>query len=133
MQREFSKELAEDRDFEIGKEVFTWRYPHWKEAGSLFDEELKPEPENGKAPEFSFVADTEMAIERIPMFLEGGAATKKRWLALVNRKEEPIPRHQIVQLYRWLLNVSSGLPTNPPSDSVPGGGDSDTSSPGESS
>lgn len=135
MQREFSKELAEDRDFEIGREVFTWRYPHWQEAASLFDEEVTPEPEkeNGKPPEFSFKADTELAIKRIPMFLEGGAATKKRWDALANRKEDPVPRHQIVQLYRWLIQVTSGLPTNPPSASEPGGGDSDISSQGESS
>ena len=133
MQREFSKELAEDRDFEIGKEVFTWRYPHWEEASELFDDEVAPEPEkeNGKPPAFSFKADTELAIKRIPMFLEGGAATKKRWDALTKRKEDPIPRHQIVQLYRWLIQVTSGLPTNPPSASEPGGGDSDTSSPGD--
>ena len=134
MQREFSKELAEDRDFEIGKEVFTWRYPHWSEAAKLFDEEVTPQPEeNGKAPEFSFQADTELAIKRIPMFLEGGAPTKKRWEALVARKEDPVPRHQIVQLYRWLVQETSGLPTQPPSASEPGGGDSETSSQGESS
>ena len=131
MQREFSKELAEDRDFEIGKEVFTWRYPHWQEAASLFDEEVTPES-NGDAQAFSFKADTELAIKRIPMFLEGGAATKKRWDALANRKEDPVPRHQIVQLYRWLIQVTSGLPTSPPSASEPGGGDSASSSPGES-
>ena len=133
MQREFSKELAEDRDFEIGREVFTWRYPHWQEAAQLFDEEVTPAETNGDAQEFSFKADTELAIKRIPMFLEGGAPTKKRWEALANRKDDPVPRHQIVQLYRWLIQVTSGLPTNPPSASEPGGGDSDTSSQGESS
>lgn|SRR5512145_355391 len=129
MQREFSKELAEDRDFEIGREVFTWRYPHWKETAALFDQEVTP---NGDG-DFSFQADTELAIKRIPMFLEGGPAAKKRWEALVNRKEDPVPRHQIVQLYRWLLQVTSGLPTNPPSASDAGGGSTDTSSPAGSS
>lgn len=125
MQREFSKELVEDRDFEIGREVFTWCYPHWEEAAGLFDEEMAP-TENGGAGEFSFKADTEMAIKRVPMFLP--AEDAKRWQALVKRREEPVPRHQIVQLYRWLVQVTSGLPTNPPSESDSGGGDSGTPS-----
>lgn len=135
MQREFSKELAEDRDFEVGGEVFRWRYPHWQETAELFDEEVTPEPEgeNGKRDTFSFTADTELAIKRIPIFLDPLNDSSKRWKALVGRKADPVPRHQIVQLYRWLLQVTSGLPTNPPSDSASGGGDSDTSSSGESS
>lgn len=135
MQREFSKELAEDRDFEIGGEMFKFRYPHWEETASLFDEEVTPEPEgeNGKVPEFSFKADTEVALKRIPIFLDPGNDSHKRFKTLVARKADPVPRHQFVQLYRWLLQVTSGLPTNPPSDSVSGGGDSDTSSAGESS
>lgn len=134
MQREFSKELAEDRDFEIGKEVFTWRYPHWKETAQLYDERARVSQNgDGDEQEFSFVADAEMAIEQIPMFLEGGAATKKRWDALVARKEDAVPRHQIVQLYRWLIQVTAEVPTTPPSDSEPGGGDTDTSSQEESS
>lgn len=133
MQREFSKELAEDRDFEIGGQVFTWRYPHWQEAASLFDQEVTPESTNGEVPEFSFKADTELAIKRIPTFIEGTNDAHKRWKELVARKTDPVPRHQIVQLYRWLIQVTSGLPTSPPSASEPGGGDSDTSSQGESS
>lgn len=132
MQREFSKELAEDRDFEIGKEVFTWRYPHWKEMAQLFDDRNRVAIQNGDGEDeeqaFSYVADAEMAIKQIPMFLEGGAATKKRWETLVNRKENSVPRHQIVQLYRWLIQVTSELPTSPPSVSETGGGDIDTSS-----
>lgn len=133
MQREFSKELAEDRDFEIGGQVFTWRYPHWQEAASLFDQEVTSESTNGEVPEFSFKADTELAIKRIPTFIEQTNDAHKRWKELVARKTDPVPRHQIVQLYRWLIQVTSGLPTNPPSASEPGGGDSDISSQGESS
>lgn len=134
MQREFSKELAEDRDFEIGKEVFTWRYPHWKEMAQLFDDRNRVAVTNGDGDgeeeerAFSYVADAEMAIRTIPMFLEGGAPTKKRWDALANRKENAVPRHQIVQLYRWLIQVTSELPTSPPSDLESGGGETDISS-----
>jgi hypothetical protein len=129
MQREFSKELAEDRDFEIGGEVFRWRYPHWQETADLFDSEVNPE-ENG---EFSFKADTELAIKRVPTFLDPMNDSHARWKKLVARKESPVPRHQIVQLYRWLVQETSGLPTQPPSASGAGGGDSATSSQGESS
>lgn len=133
MQREFSKELAEDRQFEIGGELFSFRYPHWSETAELFDEEVKPS-ENGDSPEeFSFKADTEVAIKRIPIFLDPVNDSHKRFKTLVNRKTDPVPRHQIVQLYRWLLQVTSGLPTNPPSSSEDGGGDSATQSPGGAS
>ena len=29
--RRFSEELVEDREFEIGGELFKWRYPYWEE------------------------------------------------------------------------------------------------------
>lgn len=132
MQRQFSKELPEDRQFEIGGELFSFRYPHWTETAELFDEELTPESasQNG---DFSFKIDTELAIKRIPIFLDTANDSHKRFRSLVARKTDPVPRHQIVQLYRWLLQVTSGLPTSPPSESESGGGDSDTSSQGESS
>jgi len=136
MQREFSKELAEDRQFEIGGELFEWIYPHWEVSSGLWDgddQKREGEGENGKAEAFSFRADTEYAIARVPIFLDSKNDAHKRWKALVARKTDPVPRHQIVQLYRWLFEVASGLPTNPPSESEPGGGNSVESSEGESS
>lgn len=133
MQREFSKELAEDRQFEIGGELFEFRYPHWSETAELFDEEVAPLTNGKPEEEFSFKTDTEVAIKRIPIFLDPAKDSHKRFKTLVARKADPVPRHQIVQLYRWLLQVTSGLPTNPPSESDSGGGNSGTSSPGESS
>ena len=123
MLREFSKELAEDRDFEFGGSVFTFRYPHWEEGAALFDEDTKA-AENGN---FSWKADTELAIKRIPMFLDGEDAAE-RFTAVVERKTNPVPRHQIVALYQWLVRVTSDLPMEPPSASEPSGGATDTSS-----
>ena len=125
MLREFSKELAEDRDFEIGGEVFRFRYPNWQEAAALWDEETQAVNANG---DFSWKADTEMAIKRIPIFLDPMNDSHKRFGALVKRKTDPVPRHQIAQLYQWLVRVTSGLPMEPPSGSEPGGGASDDSS-----
>ena len=124
MQRDFDSELVTDRDFKIGGETFKWRYPYWEEAAALFDEELTPSENGG----FTFKADTELAIKRIPMFLDAGEDGHKRFKTVVTRKTNPVPRHQIVDLYRWLVAVTSGLPTNPPSESDSGGGNSDTSS-----
>lgn len=127
MLRRFSDELAEDREFEIGGELFSFRYPYWEEGAALFDEDLTPS-ENGDGGEFSFKADTEMAIKRIPMFLDPANDSHARFKRMVSRKTDAVPRHQIVQLYRWLVEVTSGLPTNPPSESASGGGSSDTPS-----
>jgi hypothetical protein len=128
--RNFDEELIQDREFRIGGQIFQWRYPHWEVGAELFDDELKPEAEEGAETNgaFSFKADTELAIKNIPQFLEPEAEAHKRWRELAARKTDPIPRHQIIQLYRWLVQVTSGLPTTPPSDSEPGGGDSDSSS-----
>lgn len=130
--RDFDSELSEDRAFKIGGQVFYWKYPHWRVGAKLFDdeaEELKQlASENGDAIEFSFVADTETAIKKIPEFLEDENDMKKRWTTLVNRKTDPVPRHQIVELYKWLVRVVSGFPTTPPSDSSSTAGNSGTSS-----
>lgn len=133
MQREFSKELAEDRDFEIGGQVFKFIYPHWKDGALLFDDEMEEvkaaadgSEQNGS---FSFVADTETAIKRVPMFLDPGNDAHKRWKELVARKTDPIPRHQIAQVYRWLVEVTSGFPTT--LSSVSGSGDTSSDTPSE--
>lgn len=130
--RDWDSELVEDRSFKIGGQVFHWVYPHWKEGAKLFDDEMSEVKEaaesNGDAKEFSFTADTETAIKRIPMFLEDENDAHTRFKDLMSRKTDPVPRHQIAQLYRWLVEVTSGFPTTPPSASTPGDGSSDDSS-----
>jgi hypothetical protein len=126
--RKFSDELIEDREFEIGGELFEWIYPHWSVGANIFDEELTPAETNGDTPAFSWVTDTEKAIERIPTFLNPKNESAKRWKALVARKTDAVPRHQIAGLYRWLVQVTSNLPTTPPSTPDVGGGDSETGS-----
>ena len=130
--RDFDSELVEDRSIKIGGQVFHWRYPHWKDGAELFDREMSEVSEaaeqNGDAKEFSFVADTETAIKRVPMFLDTENDAHKRWKDLVARKTDPVPRHQIAQLYRYLVEVTSGFPTTQPSDSGSGAGSSEDSS-----
>lgn len=137
MQREFSKELEEDREFEIGGQVFRWVYPHWKDGAKLFDDEMTAVKEAADGTEangaFSFVADTETAIRRVPMFLDPYNDSVKRWKDLMARKESPVPRHQIAQCYRWLVEVTSGFPTTQPSLSSSGAGSNGVSSSEEGS
>lgn len=129
--RDFDSELVAEREFKIGGETFRWRYPHWEEGAEMFDENLRP-TENGDG-NFTFKADTELAISRIYTFLSNDEDGHKRFKALVNRKTNPVPRHQLIALYRWLFQLANDLPTNPPSDLASGGGSSDTSSEAESS
>jgi len=131
--RKWSDELVQDREFEVGGELFEWIYPHWEIGAKLFDDDLTPEDSNGDQPQFSFTADTQLAIERIPLFLNPKNDSLKRFKALVARKTDAVPRYQFVQIYRWLVQVTGGLPTTPPSEPASGGGDNVTESSGESS
>jgi hypothetical protein len=133
VRRSFTQELEEDREVEIGGQIFKFQYPHWKEGAQLFDEEMTQVQTNGDAPTevpaFSFVADTETAIKRVPMFLDPENDSHKRWKELVARKPpHAVPRHQIAQFYRYLVEVTSGFPTTQLSGSSSGAGSSDSSS-----
>ena len=134
MLRDFDQELVEDREIRIGGEVFEFIYPHWEVGAKIFDEELTAEPNgDGEPAAFSWVADTQKAIERIPMFLNPKNDSHKRFKALASRKVDAVPRFQFAQLYRLLVQVTSNLPTTPPSAPDAGGGSTDTGSSDESS
>ena len=125
--RNWDAELVEDREFRIGGELFEWIYPHWEVGAKIFDDDLDPEEQDGSEPQqFSFVADTKLAIERIPMFLNTKNGAHKRFKALAARKTDAVPRYQFVQLYRWLVQVTGGLPTTAPSSEGSDGGDGET-------
>ena len=131
MLRDFDQELVEDREIRIGGEVFEFIYPHWEVGAKIFDEELTAEPNGNGEPEvFSWVADTQKAIDRIPMFLNPKNDSHKRFKALAARKVDAVPRFQFAQLYRLLVQVTSNLPTTPPSspESDGGAGQTDTGS-----
>lgn len=140
MLKEWSKEQLEERDFEFGGQVFRIRYPHWEDMAEILQRSLEPVETNGDGPAFNFKEDTEYAISKIPLFLEPDYPTKgahARFKKIVNAKptatESAIPRHQIIQLFRWLVQETGALPTTPPSGSEPGGGETAISSEEESS
>lgn len=113
--RKFSDELIQDREFEIGGELFEWIYPHWEVGAKIFDGDLEP-AKNGDGEDIGFwLKDAKFAVERVPMFLHPKNDSHKRWKALCARKTDAVPRHQIAQLYTWLVQVTGNLPTTPPS------------------
>ena len=126
--RRFSDELEEDREFEIGGELFKWRYPHWTEGAEIMDQTVEPTV-NGDGDVGFYTRDTKFAIDRIPNMLDPVNDSHKRFKALVARKTDPVPRQQFVQLYVWLVQKVSGLPTTPPSEPGDGQEISGTSSP----
>jgi hypothetical protein len=116
MLREFSKELVEDRQFEIGGELFEWRYPYWEDFADRRDkdaavvaEAAKPS-ENGDN-ELTFKDLYKDFIDRIEPFLDPKNNAIKRWRALSKRKADPVPAYQFSELYVWLLEVTSARPT----------------------
>lgn len=113
--KRFSDEMATDREFEIGGEMFRWQYPHWSEIVAIFDGDAD---ENGDLT--TARANMEAFIQRIPIFLDPADDARARWDQVVTRKENPVPYYQFSALYRWLLEATSGRPTEPPSPSANG-------------
>jgi hypothetical protein len=128
--KEFSKELVTDRKFEIGGVVLEWRYPYWEELASIFDDDLASLRNGGEVGDVTTKKALEDTVERVGLFLTEDS--RDRWLEVARRKDDPVPLFQISDLYRWLLEISSGRPTQSPSDLEPGAGTSDQSSPAAS-
>ena len=129
----------EQREFEIGGQVFRIRYPHWREGALLFDDITTPSRNGDESPRLSRRRSRSWLTRSrrsngsrcswTPTFrtrISGSRISSAR-------ERDPVPRFQLVQLYTWLVQVTDGRPTEPLSPSAGGGGDTDTSSPAESS
>ncbi len=111
MLREFSKELVDDRQFEIGGELFEWRYPYWEDFADRRDQDAAVVQNPESTSELSFKDLYKDFIERIEPFLDPKNDSLKRWRALAKRKVDPVPAYQFTELYMWLLEVTSARPT----------------------
>lgn len=139
---DFDAALVEDRSFKIGGEVFKWRYPHPSETQPIFQKDLDSlfdaEAQNGSAETMELGGitivrtnlkdDLEDTQKRIAIFIDREDGALERWNKLTKRRENPIPGFQYRDLYNWLIQVTSGRPTNQPLDSVPGAGRTEASS-----
>lgn len=112
--------LIEDREFEIGGEVFEWIYPYWEDIADTFDKDAKRFEEEADTLASVTVRETLADyIERIQLFLK--PEDRERWVTLTKRRGNPVPHAQYSQLYQWLLEVTSApTPTEPSSQSPDG-------------
>ena len=120
MLREFSKELVEDRQFEIGGELFEWRYPFWEDFADRREADAQIVRNPDATNEITFKEMYKDFIDRCEPFIDPKNDSIKRWRALAKRRVDPVPAYQFTELYQWLLEVTSGRPTEQPSPS-PGG------------
>lgn len=124
-----------DLEFTIGGETFQAILPKWDVGTEFLDLYVSPPSENGNAEvkeeivKAPYRKDIELAIEVILKFL--ASDDHKRFKALLGRKEDPITRQQIYELYNWIWRKGLGLPPMMPSGSSPGG--DTTGSPSSSS
>ena len=123
--------VAQDHEFEIAGEVFTWVYPYWEDIAKVFDQDTA-ETTNGDGGVQTVHQTIQDLIDRINLFIE--PSQREQWVALTKRKKNPIPHAQYSELYRWLLEVtSSPTPTEPPLPSADGPPPTEATSTGGSS
>lgn len=132
--KRFSDMLVDDREFEVGGEIFKWRYPFWEEMAAIFDEDVdllkNLDADSGQMP--STKESIERTIERSLVFIDPEDGAHERFRALAQRKDPPVPLFLFGEIYRWLLEVTSNRPSRQPSASEPGAGNSEASSAGRS-
>jgi hypothetical protein len=112
--KKFSEALEQDREFEFGGELFKYQYVHWSVLTAIVD----GSGSNGK--ELSATENVQEIVDSIPKFIEPDGDERIR--KLLSSTESPVPIGQVNALYEWLLEVTSGRPTVPPSPSEAGRG-----------
>lgn len=115
--KKFSDELEQDRDFEFLGELFKWQFVHWTVITQIVDEGRS---QNGKDP--SAQENVQELIDIIPSFIDSDSDGPERMKTLLAGEKRPVPIGQVNSLYEWLLEVSSGRPTEQPSPSQGGRG-----------
>lgn len=111
MPRNFDEELNQDLSFTIGGETFQMRYVRPEVLASWEDE-----PDSEKSAEILKRQD-----ERIEQFLVS-EENRERWRKLRAREDDALPLVHVTELLRWMVEVQTARPTNPPSPLVSGRG-----------
>lgn len=109
--RNFDEDLDQDLGFQIGGESYRMRYVRPEVLASWEDEPLEEKSED-------VLKRQDM---RIVQFLET-EDMRKRWMALRAREEDALPLVKLNELLRWMVEVQTSRPTNPPSPLVAGRG-----------
>lgn len=113
--KKFSDGLAKDRDFEFLGELFKYKLVHWSVITGIVDGSG-----NGKDP--TATQSVQELIDLIPTFIDDADDGPARMKNLLGGTDKAVPIGQVNALYEWLLEVSSGRPTEAPSPSPAGRG-----------
>lgn len=119
MARNFDEELPDDLTFTIAGETFTMQLASPSVLAHFEDAETLTKAVDAIA----------FAQERILAFISPG--DKERFQALLT--DEKISYLAMTNLQKWMLEVQTGRPTEPPTPSAPGRGSSAATSRGRSS
>lgn len=119
--KKFSDSLEAEHEFEFAGELFKWQFVHWDVLTGIVD----GGSENGSDP--TATESVKQITESIPNFIDTEDG-KQRMQTLLAGKVKPIPIGQVNALYEWLLEVTSGRPTETPSPSESGRGKTAVSS-----
>lgn len=116
MPRNFDELLQDDLSFVLGGETFTMHYVKPEIMAAWEDED-----------EVETAAETIVeADQKVKLFLIPG--DQERYDKLREREENPVTSQQLNALLRWMVEVQTGRPTRPLSDSEPGPGSTEATS-----
>lgn len=112
MARNFDDLLEKDATFTVRGEKFAY-HDVKPEVLSAFET-----PTNGKKDDEESVWD--ILDAQILLFIE--EEQHERWKELRQREKEPVTIKQLTEILKWLMEVQTGRPTDPPSPSASGRG-----------
>lgn len=116
--KDFNELLAQEREFRVQDQTFKWRDVR-PEVLSAFEI-----TENGDDPN----AIWDLMDRQILLFLP--ESEQEKWKTLRANEESPVTIAQMNAILTWLMEEQTGRPTEQPSPSAPGPGNTAASSKG---
>lgn len=111
---EIRENRKEDLQFILGGQVFNVRQLPFTIMGVWVEREDKVDASNQQ--EFQ-----QMLVDRVADAVDDGNGSVDRWRALCGGPDAP-SYGELLELFRWVLEVQSSLPTTAPEPSAPGVG-----------
>ena len=106
--KNFDEMLAKDREFQVGGATF-----HWRDVRPEVLEAFEPSEDGNDSI-------WKIYDEQILLFIEPDE--RERWATVRGNDEKVVTIKQIQAVLKWLLEEQTGVPTEQPSPSAPGRG-----------
>lgn len=122
--RNFDEEFEQDLSFTVGGESFEMRYVR-PEILAAWDDEA----ESGSEDEKDDTNENALKIidDRILLFLST-EEDRGRWTTLRAREKNAVPLSMVNEILKWMVEVQTARPTNPPLPLASGRGRTEPSS-----